>query len=107
MRFVSKKGEDSVKVLDIMLFKIHEFKKEDVTDFTIKWELHKGEPITYVPDMDFYVIENVDILLQKAKKWEKTIFSFDDEYPCALRIAYNLYDWKKNDTRPLPNERYE
>lgn len=42
MRFVSKNGEDSVKVLDIMLFKIHEFKKEDVTDFTIKWELHKG-----------------------------------------------------------------
>lgn len=36
MRFVSKNGEDSVKVLDIMLFKIHEFKKEDVTDFTIK-----------------------------------------------------------------------
>lgn len=29
MRFVSKNGEDSVKVLDIMLFKIHEFKKED------------------------------------------------------------------------------
>ena len=55
MRFVSKNGEDSVKVLDIMLFKIHEFKKEDVTDFTIKWELHKSEPITYVPDMDFYV----------------------------------------------------